>query len=48
VKVEQEGFWWREMEFHADKNTSCSCLSTRKSAFIGGLLRQAERLLLSI
>jgi hypothetical protein len=47
AKVEQEGFWRREIEFHADKNTSCYCLLTIKSAFIGGLLRQAERLLLS-
>jgi hypothetical protein len=38
------GFWRREMEFHVDKNTSCYLLSQIKSAMIGGLLRQTERL----
>jgi hypothetical protein len=32
------------MEFFADKNTSCYCLATIKSATVGGLPRQAERL----
>jgi hypothetical protein len=37
-------FWMREMEFHVDKNTSCYCLSTIKSAINGGYLLQAERM----
>jgi hypothetical protein len=35
------------MEFFADKNTSCYCLTTIKSAIMGGLSRQSERVLSS-
>jgi hypothetical protein len=40
----KRGFWRRKMEFFADKNTSCYLLSQIKSAIVGGLVRQAERL----
>jgi hypothetical protein len=40
----KRSFWQGKMQFFADKNTSCYCLSTIKSATCGGLLRQAERL----
>jgi hypothetical protein len=33
------------MEFFADKNTSCYCLATIKSASVGGPPRLVERLL---
>ncbi|KAA6336606.1 hypothetical protein EZS27_015236 [termite gut metagenome] len=40
----KKGFGQEKMEFFADKNTSCYCLMTIKSAIVGGRYRYAERL----
>jgi hypothetical protein len=40
----EKGFEWQKMEFFVAQNTSRYLLSQIKSAIIGGLLRQTERL----